>query len=63
MNASALKTRWPGIEGIKRAGMPAVAIGIPVFGEWLPDIEVAATKELILEEIVRELTMKERVEG
>lgn len=52
-----------GIEGIKRAGMPAVAIGIPAFGEWLPDIEVTATKELNLEEIVREVTMKERVEG
>ncbi|WP_319467852.1 beta-phosphoglucomutase [uncultured Trichococcus sp.] len=53
-----------GIEGIKRAGMPAVAIAITVFAEWLPDIEVAATKELNLEEIVREVTtMKERVEG
>ena len=52
-----------GIEGIKRAGMPAVAIGIPAFGEWIPDIEVAATEELDLEEIVREVTMKERVEG
>ncbi|WP_106449995.1 beta-phosphoglucomutase [Trichococcus alkaliphilus] len=52
-----------GIEGIKRSGMPAVAIGIPAFGEWLPDIEVTATKELNLKEIVREVTMKERVEG
>lgn len=52
-----------GIEGIKRAGMLAVAIGISAFGEWLPDIEVTATKELNLEEIVREVTMKERVEG
>lgn len=52
-----------GIEGIKRAGMPAVAIGIPIFAEWLPDIEVAATKDLKLEEIVRKVTtMKERVE-
>lgn len=52
-----------GIEGIKRAGMPAVAIAIPIFAEWLPDIEVAATKDLKLEEIVRKVTtMKERVE-
>lgn len=51
-----------GIEGIKRAGMPAVAIAIPIFAEWLPDIEVTAT-ELNLKEIVREVTMKERVEG
>nr|WP_319216245.1 beta-phosphoglucomutase [uncultured Trichococcus sp.] len=50
-----------GIEGIKRAGMPAVAIAIPAFGEWLPDIEVTATRELNLKEIVREVTMKERV--
>ena len=52
-----------GIEGIKMAGMPAVAIAIPIFAEWLPDIEVAATKDLKLEEIVRKVTtMKERVE-
>lgn len=52
-----------GIEGIKRAGMPAVAIAIPIFAEWLPDIEVVATKDLKLEEIVRKVTtMKERVE-
>ena len=43
--------------------MPAVAIAIPIFAEWLPDIEVAATKDLKLEEIVRKVTtMKERVE-
>lgn len=52
-----------GIEGIKRAGMPAVAIGIPTFGQWLPDIEVAATRELDLEKIISQLAMKERVEG
>ena len=52
-----------GIEGIKMAGMPAVAIAIPIFAEWLPDIEVVATKDLKLEEIVRKVTtMKERVE-
>lgn len=52
-----------GIEGIKMAGMPAVAIAIPIFAEGLPDIEVAATKDLKLEEIVRKVTtMKERVE-
>jgi len=52
-----------GIEGIKRAGMPAVAIGIPTFGQWIPDIEVAATRELDLNIIISQLAMKERVEG
>lgn len=51
-----------GIEGIKRADMPAVAIGIPAFGEWFPDVRVATTEELKLEEIVRKVKMKERVE-
>ncbi|PTQ82958.1 beta-phosphoglucomutase [Trichococcus patagoniensis] len=52
-----------GIEGIKRAGMPAVAIGIPTFGQWIPDIEVDATRELDLKKIFSQLAMKERVEG
>jgi len=48
-----------GIEAIKRSGMSAVAIGIPIFGEWIPDIEVADTGALNLNEIVRKVTMKE----